>query len=205
MIQTQILKAAEEQLDAELNKLDQLTEDDLENIRKKRIEEMKKKQALQQEWRANGHGEYTEIPEEKEFFEVSKKSGNVVCHFYRDDFFRCKVVDKHLAILARKHMETKFVKINAEKCPFLTERLRIKTLPTIALVKDAKTKDYIVGFSDLGGTDEFTTEMLEWRLAHSQVIDYSGDLMVPPNQHSKSKMQIKNKKTIRENYSDDSD
>ena len=67
-----------------------------------------------------GHGEYTEIPEEKEFFEVSKKSGNVVCHFYRDDFFRCKVVDKHLAILARKHMETKFVKINAEKCPFLT-------------------------------------------------------------------------------------
>jgi len=53
MIQTQILKAAEEQLDAELNKLDQLTEDDLENIRKKRIEEMKKKQALQQEWRAN--------------------------------------------------------------------------------------------------------------------------------------------------------
>lgn len=184
MIQTQILKAAEEQLDAEINKLDELTEDDLENIRKKRIEEMKQKQILQQQWRANGHGEYSEIPEEKEFFEVSKKSANVVCHFYRDDFFRCKVVDKHLAILARKHMETKFVKINAEKSPFLTERLRIKTLPTIALVKDAKTKDYIVGFGDLGGTDEFTTEMLEWRLAHSQVIDYSGDLLVPPTQNS---------------------
>ena len=87
----------------------------------------------------------------------------------------------------------------------VTERLRIKTLPTIALVKDAKTKDYIVGFGDLGGTDEFTTEMLEWRLAHSQVIDYSGDLLVPPTQNSKSKMQIKSKKTIRENYSDDSD
>ena len=67
-----------------------------------------------------GHGEYTEIPEEKDFFDVPKKSENVVCHFYRDDFFRCKIVDKHLAILAKKHMETKFVKINAEKCPFLT-------------------------------------------------------------------------------------
>lgn len=53
MIQTQILKAAEEQLDAEINKLDELTEDDLENIRKKRIEEMKQKQILQQQWRAN--------------------------------------------------------------------------------------------------------------------------------------------------------
>ena len=26
--------------------------------------------------------------------------------------------------LAPKHIETKFCKINAEKCPFLTERLR---------------------------------------------------------------------------------
>ena len=39
------------------------------------------------------------------------------------------------------------------------ERLRIKTLPTLALVKDAKTRDYIVGFSDLGNTDEFSTEV----------------------------------------------
>jgi hypothetical protein len=67
-----------------------------------------------------GHGEYTEIAEEKDFFEMAKKSSNFVCHFYRDDFFRCKVIDKHLNILARKHMETKFCKINAEKCPFLT-------------------------------------------------------------------------------------
>jgi len=53
MIQSQILKAAEEQLDAEISKLETLTEDDLENIRKKRIEEMKQKQVKQQEWRAN--------------------------------------------------------------------------------------------------------------------------------------------------------
>ena len=38
-------------------------------------------------------------------------------------------------------------------------------LPTIALVKDAKTKDYIVGFADLGNNDEFPTDLLEWRIA----------------------------------------
>lgn len=29
-------------------------------------------------------------------------------------------MDKHLAILAARHMETKFVRVHAEKAPFLT-------------------------------------------------------------------------------------
>lgn len=69
---------------------------------------------------SQGHGEYTELYDEKEFFETTKKSENVVCHFYRDQFVRCKLVDKHLNILAKNHIETKFCKINAEKAPFLT-------------------------------------------------------------------------------------
>ena len=85
------------------------------------------------------------------------------------------------AELAPKHIETKFCKINADKCPFLTDRLRIKVIPTMAIVKDAKTKDYIVGFTDLGNTDEFSTDMLEWRLARSDIITYNGDLMTPPD------------------------
>ena len=32
-----------------------------------------------------GHGEYTEIPEEKEFFEATKKSKDMVCHFYKSN------------------------------------------------------------------------------------------------------------------------
>ena len=32
------------------------------------------------------------------------------------------------------------------------------------ILQDAKTRDFVVGFSDLGNTDEFSTEMLEWRL-----------------------------------------
>lgn len=132
--------------------------------------------------------------DEKEFFDVSKKSSNIVCHFYRESAERCKIVDKHLKILAAKHIgkkfysncnkniflqfnfiyiETRFCKVNAEKCPFLTQRLRIKVIPSIALVKDSKTKDYIVGFTDLGNCDDFSTELLEWRIAQSGAIDYN--------------------------------
>lgn len=105
-------------------------------------------------------------------YSQSKKSPNIICHFFRDSAERCRIVDMHLAILAKKHIEAKFCKVNAEKSPFLTQRLRIKVIPTIVCVKDSKTKDYIVGFTDLGNRDDYSTEMMEWRLAKSLAIKY---------------------------------
>merc|ERR1711976_97120 len=201
---TQIM---EQQVDAEINRLENMDEDDFEVLRRQRMQQLKKAQEQKQEWLVQGHGKYEEIADEKQFFEVSKKSKNVVCHFYRDSTFRCKIIDKHLAILAPKHMETKFVKINAEKCQFLVERLRIKVLPTICVAKEGKTIDYIVGFDDLGGHDEFPTEMLEWRLGRADVINYSGDLLSPPTAGQSSKKSIlgaEKKKTIRGRDDDDS-
>lgn len=63
--------------------------------------------------------------------------------------------------LSAKHIEAKFIKIDAEKAPFLCERLRIWMLPTIVLIRGGKTDYSIVGFDDLGGSDEFSTETLE--------------------------------------------
>lgn len=82
--------------------------------------------------------------------------------------------------------------------------MKIKVIPTLTLVVDSKTKDYIVGFTDLGNCDDFSTEVLEWRIAHSGAINYSGDLMHPPD-NTKIKRQPAIKKTIREKDSDDSD
>ena len=56
--------------------------------------------------------------------------------------------------------------IDAEKTPFLCDRLKIRTIPTVIMIKDSVTRGYIVGFTDLGNTDEFSTEMLAWRLGH---------------------------------------
>ncbi|XP_047226685.1 thioredoxin domain-containing protein 9 [Girardinichthys multiradiatus] len=207
-VMEQTAKAVEEQVDAQLSKLNDMDDDDLERLKERRLEALKKAQKQKQEWLSKGHGEYREISSERDFFGEVKESKNVVCHFYRNSTFRCQVLDKHLAILAKKHVETKFIKLNAEKAPFLSERLRIKVIPTLALLLDGKTKDYVVGFTDLGNTDEFSTEMLEWRLGRADVINYSGNLMEPPTGTQKpgSKFTKVEKKTIRgQGYDSDSD
>ncbi|XP_017156979.1 thioredoxin domain-containing protein 9-like [Drosophila miranda] len=207
-LENQLVNAAkmvEQQLDEQLVRLDNLDSDDLNVLREQRLRELKELNSKKQEWLKNGHGVYTELAGEKEFFEVSKNSANFVCHFYRDSTVRCRIVDMHLKILAAKHVEAKFCKVNAEKSSYLTQRLRIMVIPTIALVKDSKTKDYIVGFSDLGNCDDFSTEILEWRIARSGVIEYNGDLMQPPDVKRKPRMS-QPQKTIRGgNDSDDDD
>ncbi|CAH0698363.1 unnamed protein product [Spodoptera exigua] len=202
----QVASNMEKQLDSEIERLETMDSNDLEAIRQQRIAEMKKRAKAKQEWLANGHGEYTEIDGEKDFFAVCNKSEHVVCHFYKNDSPRCKIVDMHLKILAKKHVETRFVKLDVERAPFLTGRLKIRVIPTIGLVKENKTKDFIVGFTDLGNRDDFSTEMLEWRIARSDIIEYSGDLLVPPEEARKArKLQVQSKKTIRGTPDSDSD
>ncbi|CAK9187081.1 unnamed protein product [Ilex paraguariensis] len=98
------------------------------------------------------------------------------------------VMDKHLSILAKQHIETRFVKIQAEKSPFLAEKLKIVVLPTLALVNNAKVDDYVVGFDELGGTDDFSTGELEERLAKAQVIIFEGESSLNP---TKSRVQTR--------------
>ncbi|CAH2244704.1 jg573 [Pararge aegeria aegeria] len=188
-----------------VGRLDALDSSDLEVLRQQRIAEMKLRARKKQEWLAMGHGEYTELADEKEFFTVCNKSDNVVCHFYRDDAPRCRIVDKHLKILAAKHVETRIVKLNVERAPFLTARLKVRVLPTIGLVKSNKTTDFIVGFTELGNRDDFSTEMLEWRIARAQVVEYSGDLTVPPTEGKKRVLQVQGKRNIRGRNDSDSD
>mmetsp|Transcript_34209 Transcript_34209/g.61695 ORF Transcript_34209/g.61695 Transcript_34209/m.61695 type:complete len:131 (-) Transcript_34209:586-978(-) len=112
-----LAKKLESQIDSEINKLDNLNDDDIESIRQKRLEEIKRRQEKSKEWIQKGHGEYIELFNEQEFFKAMKGEEKMVCHFFRENW-PCKVMDKHLSILAKKHLETKIVKINAEKSPF---------------------------------------------------------------------------------------
>lgn len=205
VLQQKVIEVAnhvEQQLDAELEKLDNLDISDYEKIRAHRLNELKQMQKQKQNWLTLGHGEYTEIYNEKEFFEISKKSENIICLFYKDDSQRCKIVDYHFKILAKKHIEARFCKLNVERCPFLTERLRIKIIPTIMLVANGKTKDYIVGFTELGNCDDFSTETLQYRLAQSGVIN-DDDLY--PSEAGKKSFILKSSKpkTIKGRNSDD--
>jgi hypothetical protein len=167
------LEDREAELDEEIKRLENLDENDLEEIRQKRLEQMQESFKKTQEYIQAGHGEYTELHSEKEFFEVAKKSKHLVCHFYRPSTWRCQIMDKHCEALAKIHIECRFVKINIEKSPYLAEKLRIVMLPTVMLVKDGKTDHSIIGFDEMGGTDNFETDdfanvLSNWGAIHRQ-------------------------------------
>jgi len=212
MAQQQILESAllqtanivEEAIDAELG-------EDLDSLRAKRLKELKDKAKNKEEWLAKGHGVYSELDEEKKFFDEVKKSDKLIVHFYRDSNMACKIMDKHLSILSRTHLETKFLKINAEKSPFLSERLKIWMLPTLVLVKNGKTEHSIIGLDEMGGIEDFPTELLEWKISTYGVLDYDGP---PPEFDSKGQKKnnfnfgLSKQKTIQtssHNYGSESD
>lgn len=122
----QVTQAIEKQVDATIEKIDNLDVNDLEQLRKNRRKELQKLEEKKREWLKNDHGKYEELPEEQRFFDIIKKSDNIVLHFYTNTSERSKIVDMHLKALAPKHIEARFTKLNAEKCPFLSEKLKIK-------------------------------------------------------------------------------
>jgi len=182
-----VANAMEEKIDAEMAELDAIEndEDALERIRQKRLKEMKNHQDKRNEYLRAGHGKLNEINSDKDFFEEAKGSKRLVCHFYRNTTMRCKILDEHLKKLAQQHVETKFLKLDVDKCDWIIQRLKIHVIPTLAFIKDGKTGDYMRGFEDVGGTDDFSTEMLEWRCGLAGVINYKGDLKTPPDQRKK--------------------
>jgi len=199
-----VTNTLEQQVDAVIEHIDNLDINDLEQLRKQRVQEMKAQQGRRQQWLQSGHGSYDQLAEEKMFFDVIKKSDNVIIHFFTPTNTRSPIVDKHLKILSPKHLETKFVSLNAEKCPFLAERLRIKVIPTLVCIKNGIVVDKVVGFTQLGNRDDFTTDILEWRIAQNKVIEYDGDLSVPPTHQEKKEKLVK--KSIRDGvFNNDSD
>ncbi|GMF29559.1 unnamed protein product [Phytophthora lilii] len=130
--------------------LDELDEDpELERLRQLK-QEFEEKQTLL----AKGHGEFREITQD-EFLKEVTGSPLVAVHFYHRDFERCKIMDMHLAKLARSHIECKFLKLNAEKAPFFVEKLVIRVLPTVVCFKDGVAfPDRVVGFDRLTDDEE---------------------------------------------------
>jgi hypothetical protein len=181
MVSRVMLEGASQQeaeLEAQTAKYDALLkdEDSLEVLRARRLAALKQQQAKKQEWSLQGHGRYMELTDTKEFFAAAKVSERMVCHFFRPTTRYCENVDAHLAKMCVKHVETRFVKIDAEKSDFLVQKLGIVLMPTIVLVKDGKVVHQIQGFDELGGTEEFSTQLLAWVISTHGVLTYDGDM-----------------------------
>ncbi|GLU19848.1 hypothetical protein SLE2022_360730 [Rubroshorea leprosula] len=150
--------------------LDELMDDpELEKLHADRIAALKKEAEKREALKRQGHGEYREISEGDFLGEVTG-SEKVVCHFYHKEFYRCKIMDKHLKALAPKHLDTKFIKLDAENAPFFIAKLAVKTLPCVILFRKGIAVDRLVGFQDLGGKDDFTTKTLEVLLLKKGII-----------------------------------
>ena len=76
----------------------------------------------------------------------------------------------HLAVMAKKYFETKFVKISAPDAPFFVTKLQVKVLPCLIYFRDGVAFDRLVGFEELGGKDDYPTAKLERTLLDAGVV-----------------------------------
>ncbi|GJZ98410.1 thioredoxin domain-containing protein 9 [Tanacetum coccineum] len=67
-----VAKAVEDKLDDEIAALEKLDVNDIEVLRERRLQQMKKMAEKRTKWVALGHGEYTEIFSEKDFLLLTK-------------------------------------------------------------------------------------------------------------------------------------
>jgi len=191
-------KAQEAAIDLELQRFDALLlegEDALEQLRRRRLQQLKSQQKQRLEWKANGHGTYVELNEStqtsddlaKTFFDITKQSERVVVHFHRPSTRTCQVVHAHLEKLGSLHLETKFCKINVEACEegingasYLVQKLGIVVLPTLVLIQNRKVVHHLHGFDELGGTEDFSTNTLAYVLGAHGVLNARDDEVPPP-------------------------
>ncbi|KAJ2390116.1 hypothetical protein GGI05_003303 [Coemansia sp. RSA 2603] len=169
---------------------------ELEKLREARLDQMKREMNHVRSLRLSGHGEYQDIQKEEEMVKIIGSAAKAVVHFTHPQFARCKILDKHLRILAPHHFDTRFVSASVERCPFLAQKFQIRMLPCILIVVGGRVADRLVGFEEFGNSDGFTTEALERRLAKSGVISVpKGELGRVPVSQRPISYQVGNTKS----------
>eukprot|EP00892_Ulva_mutabilis_P001217 jgi/Ulvmu1/11096/UM070_0011.1 len=148
---------------------DLLDDPELNQLHEQRLSEIKADREKRQQMSHKGHGGVTDIGE-GEFLDVVTKTELVACHFFHKDFERCKIMDKHLKLLAPKYFATRFCKIHAPDTPFFVAKLQVQMLPCVILFVNGVAVDRVVGFDELGKKDDFDTAVLEKRMKAAGVL-----------------------------------
>ncbi|KAI9512214.1 thioredoxin-like protein [Russula earlei] len=150
-------------------------------LREQGLKELQREMTRLKQMREDMHGKYTELTDEKEVIRTSASEPLCIIHFYHSKFRRCAIMDNHLAALAPKYFNTKFLRVFVENVPFLVEKLGIKVLPCVICFVKGTSKDRIIGFEELGNVDSFSTATLELRLLHTGVIQKDPHLPIVNN------------------------
>ena len=136
---------------------------DLAKLHEMRLQQMKEAAEKRAAMKTKGHGQY-ELIEQDDFLDAVTQSDHVVVHFFHGEFERCKIIDKHVRVLAPRYFDTRFVRISAPDAPFFVKKLNVQMLPCLVFFHKGVAYDRIVGFEEFGGKDDFKTSVLEDRL-----------------------------------------
>ncbi|KAI9711955.1 MAG: hypothetical protein M1828_001754 [Chrysothrix sp. TS-e1954] len=185
--------------------IDELENDDksFNAFRESRRKQLHSEYKRAQELRANAHGSYSEIKDEKALMDITTSTKLCVVHFSKNDFNRCRIMDGHLETLVKIHLDTRFLRIDVSNAPFLVVKLKVQVLPCVLAFIDGVCVDRIVGFEGLGReNDSFTTRELEARLLRSAVLIRS---KVQSDQLAQHNKRTKYEAAANEGNEDDSD
>jgi hypothetical protein len=78
-----------------------LEEDDgssLTALREQRLAQLHSEFTRAKLMRESGNGTYSEIKDEKDLMDITTTTKLVVVHFFKNDFGRCQVMDRHLEV-----------------------------------------------------------------------------------------------------------
>ncbi|TID19539.1 putative gtpase inhibitor [Venturia nashicola] len=165
-------------------------------LREQRIQQLHSEFSRAKQMKESGSGTFTEIKDEKALMDITTSTKYAVVHFFKTDFGRCGIMDRHLDTLAPKHFDTRFLRINVDNAPFLVTKLKVQVLPCVIGFIDGIGVDRIVGFEGLGNGDSFTTKDLEARLLAAGVL-------VRAKVTASDRLAIKKIQDKEEDFSDD--
>ena len=179
---------------------DKAIEDRTKEIMKEQEEKQKEQEKLNKLKEEDEDDDLDEVDSEEERImkaELEKMKGEALkkCHFYHNDFERCKILDEHIKKIANEHPETLFIRINAEKTPFFTTKLNVRVLPTLIMFVDGKAIGRFIGFQDFGMSDDFPTINISRKLVLYKMI-------LPKNKAEKGEITINKKKGSDDDDSD---
>lgn len=165
-------------LDELLNDLEEDDDEFMARYREQRIEQISSHlKKVEKNVREQNYGIVEVISQESRLINMSTQIDNIIIHFEIPTFPKCVFMDNALESLARKYLDSKFVKINVENCPFLVDKLQIKVLPFVVGYKKGVEALRLTGFSELGNDPNgFPLVNLEKRLLSVRLIKSTGRL-----------------------------
>ncbi|KAG8434404.1 hypothetical protein GDO86_012684 [Hymenochirus boettgeri] len=178
-------------------------EDDFSEEDERAIELYRQQRMAQ--WQAsqikNKFGEVVEISGQDYVQEVTKAGKDlwVILHLYKQGIPLCTLINQHLAALARKFKDIKFLKAISTTC---IPNYPDKNLPTIFAYLDGEIRAQFIGPLVFGGMN-LTQDELEWKLAEAGAL--KTELEENPRKQIQDQLMSSIRTTISSKRDSDSD